>query len=247
MGYSGTQDIIFTLGGTNSRFSVGTTGTHALAGTMIDFFIQKADNLINFRTEGIYGTSHFGTSSSGTRGLPAIIKDISTDLASYYVIRSLPMDLRNQLVDMAKRLKDDVFNVLDSVADGSEAIPGYAVGDSGIPSASDLFVKVYDESVVMTGTELQGLEHDKVIKGSERVHGTSLDGTTVYTKDTDYKIYYFEDALNGGAVGNIRRIGTTIADGQTVLVDYSYYPDHSLIGRPEDIMGQSDAPELEND
>lgn len=242
--YSATTDIINVLGGTNTRFSVGTGGTNSIRSTIIEYFIGRADNIIDLKTEPIYGTQHFGTSDNGTRGLPQTIRDISADLGAYYTIRGLPVDLRNQLVDLSKKLKEDAYNLLDDLANGKILIPGYSVGDSNIPKTSDYTVTIYDECITLDGTATSALEYQKILKYSERVHGTALDSTTVYTRDVDYKIYYYPE--DGDNAGYLRRYGTTIPDGSDVLVDYTVEKEHDIIGKIDQLYGYTDPPDLSN-
>ena len=240
--YSGTLDVINVLSGTNSRFSVGTAGSCSINSSVIEYFIGRADNIIDLRTEPIYGTQHFGTGAYGTRGLPQTIRDISADLAGYYTIRALPVSLRNELEDLKKTLKEDAYNLLDSLSKGEILIPGYSIGNSNIPKTSDYTFNIYDECVTLTGTQTSALAYQKVLKYSERVHGTALDSTTVYTRDVDYKIYYYPE--DGDNAGYIRRFGTTIPAGSDVLVDYVVEKEHDIIGKIDQTYGYTEPPDI---
>lgn len=243
--YTGTENVVFLLGGTNTRFSIGTAGSCSLVGTLIDHAIWKADILIDVKTTPLYGTQHFGTNANGTRGLPDLIKSVSEDLAAYYTIRGMPKNLRSELMDLGESLYKSGMNLLDSIADGSIQISDYQLGDTGQPQTTDLFVDIIGEVITMDGTDTIDLDNQKVKKFSERVTGTAIDGTFLYIRDTDYKIYYWDDKASGTWAGYIRRMGGgSITDGQDVKIDYTYWKDHPLYEQGKRIYGQGDAKEL---
>ena len=76
---------------------------------------------------------------------------------------------------------------------------------------------VYDDPVILTGTDDQHLKHTGVVSGSEVVTNTA--GTVTYTKDVDYTIEY-----DTGVIARIEE--GAISDGQEVLVDYDFYINH---------------------
>ena len=244
MAYSGTQNIIDILGGAN-KISVGTSGTADISAATIELFISKADAYIDYKLMPIYGTNGFGTSSLGTRGVPSIVKSISEDIAAYYVISSLSTPLKIEENDFAKQLWDRANGILGTLATGNITLPGYSVDENNLPASNIMTFDVFDEIVTMTGTDVIDLSYAKVVAGSERVHGTTIDGTRVYTKGEAYQIYYWNDKTSGLNYGKIRRLATggatgTITDGQDISIDYKVWnanvfssPDKEVWGDPQ--------------
>jgi len=236
--YSGTQDVINVLGGTKS-LSVG-NGTHIIAGATIEYFINKADVLIDSEVSGIYGSYCFGTTAYGTKGVPGLITSISADLAGWYVADSITTPNKSTYYEYGVRLHDRAMELLGQVKDGSLILTGYTKEEIGIPLSTD-YTFDYNETVTLTGTTLVKLAYDKIVGFSDVVSGTLIDDTTVYVRDVDYKVYYFDDPATKTNMGNIRRIGTTITDGQDVAIRYKVISD-PVFGRNDSrVWGQVDA------
>ena len=237
--YSGTQDILNILGGTRI-ISVGTAITAITTTETIEYFIQKADALIDAKVANLYGTSAFGTSSGGTHGVPEIIKSISADLASWYLVDAISMPNKNSYYEYGSRLFSRASDLLSQVSNGELLLNGYSKQEASMPVASDYtFDQI--EYITLSGTNLVKLAWDKVIQYSEVVSGTAIDGTTNYTRDVDYKMYYYDDVVNQNIAGNIRRIGTTIADGQDVKIRYKVIKDPVFGIRDSRVWGQIDS------
>ena len=105
MKYCGTLDVVRVLGGTR-RFSVGTHGTNMTDNPIIEDMIAKASAVIDYELSPIYGTQGFGTSASGTRGLPDIIKSITEDFAGYYLVSAMGVPVKTDLGNYGKELKE---------------------------------------------------------------------------------------------------------------------------------------------
>lgn len=238
--YSGTTNIIDILGGTK-RITVG-SGTNMITTNTIEYMIQKADALIDGYLNNIYGTTGFGTSSSGTRGLPALIKSVSEDLASAYTIDSITVPVENSLVDYGTRLQSRAMSTLEKILSGEIILTGYAPGETAIPQGGDYDFTVYDEVKTMSGTSLINMAWQKIVPYSEKVMGTALDGTLTYTRNVDYKMYYWDDTDSGLNYGKIRRLSTgSITAGQDVKVTYNVYKDSVFGIRDARAMGQEDS------
>lgn len=238
--YSGTNDVINIFGGTK-RITVG-AGTFMVTTALIENMINKADALIDGYLNNIYGTQGFGTSVNGTRGVPALIKSVSEDLAAAYTIDAVTMPIENTLVDYGTRLQVRAMTTLQQILAGEIILTGYSAEETAIPAGSDFDFVVYDELVTLSGTELTNLVWQKVVPYSEDVKINVLDGTTTYTRDTDYKMYYFNDRTSGTNFGKIRRLSTgSITDGQQVRVTYNVYKDPVFGIRDARMMGQSDS------
>ena len=101
---------------------------------------------------------------------------------------------------------------------------------------------MYDEVVTLSGTALTDLAWRKVVPYSEDVKINVLDGTTTYTRDTYYKMYYFNDRTSGTNFGKIRRLASgSITDGQQVKVTYNVYKEHVFGIVDRQAMGQEDS------
>jgi hypothetical protein len=240
MSYSGTSDVINIFGGTK-RITVG-SGTNMVTTALIESNITKADALIDGYLNNIYGTSGFGTSVNGTRGVPALIKSISEDISASYTIDSVTVPIENTLVDYGTRLMVRAMSTLEKILAGEIILTGYTPEETAIPQGSDYDFTVYDELVTLSGTALTNLVWQKVVPYSEDVMENVLDGTTVYTRDTDYKMYYFNDRTSGTNFGKIRRLPSgSITDGQQVKVTYNVYKEHVFGIRDARAMGQEDS------
>lgn len=240
MAYSGTQNIIDILGGTK-RISVG-SGTNMILASTIEYMITKADSLIDGYLNNIYGTNGFGTSANGTRGVPALIKSVSEDLGGAYTIDSITVPIDNSLVSYGTRLQTRAMSVLEKILSGELMLTGYAPEQTGVPQGSDFDFPVYDELITLTGTNMIEMTWQKVLPYSEKVMGTALDGTRVYLRDTDYKMYFWNDVESGENYGNIRRISTgSITAGQDVKVSYRVYKDPVFGIRDARVSGETDS------
>ena len=241
MSYSGTSDVINSIGGTKN-INVGTAGTCDINTAYIETMITKADVLIDVHTDRIYGTNHFGTNQYGTRGVPSVIKSISEDLAGYYVLDSLSSDVQNKVSTFGSRLKDRAMELLNQIAIGDIILTGYTPETTILPIASDFSFDVFDEIVTLSGTALTNLKWQKIIAYSEKVMGTALDGTLTYTRDIDYKFYYWDDRTSGENYGKIRRLSTgSVVSGQDVKVSYKVYKDNNFGLRDARAWGQADS------
>jgi hypothetical protein len=90
-----------------------------------------------------------------------------------------------------------------------------AVGDRVEQQASTDRVQLFDESVVLAGTNTVALHRPFVIDGSVVVRNAQK--TQVYLLDTDYRL------VTVGSTTSVQRlIGGAISDGETVLVDYEF-------------------------
>jgi hypothetical protein len=240
MSYVGTNDVINIFGGTK-RITVG-SGTNMVTTALIESNILKADALIDGYLNNIYGTSGFGTSASGTRGVPALIKSISEDISAAYTIDSVTLPIENSLVDYGTRLMVRAMSTLEKILAGEIILTGYSAEETAIPQGGDYDFTVYDELVSLSGTELVNLSWRKVVPYSEDVKENVLDGTTVYTRDTDYKMYYFNDRTSGTNFGKIRRLATgSITNNQQVKVTYNVYKEHVFGIVDRQAMGQADS------
>lgn len=227
MAYSSVADIIRVLGGTK-RVDFSLSGTSAGIGTSdIGTFISYVDAEIDWKLAHLYGTRGFGTSSNGTRGLPTLITRISAYLTASDVVDTLYVSVEPDQYTWGERLREKANKLLDELASGNKIIAGFVETDFGIPRSNQLFRDVYDDAIKLSGTTLTELSFAKVVKFSERVTGTAIDGTTVYARGVDYNVYYYGDRDSGTMFGNIRRLSAgAIADGQDVSVDYKIYNDH---------------------
>lgn len=241
MSYSGTLDVLNILGGTG-KVSVGTSGTCITSTNIIENFITKADVLIDSKLYQMYGTQGFGTSASGTRGLPALVKSISEDIASYYLVESFSSPARGQFAEYGQRLHDRAMGLLDQIMAGEVILAGYSPDTIAMPTSSDLSFDVNEEVVTLSGTSLTNLAWKKVIAHSEVVMNNTLDGTVVYTRDTDYKMYYYDNGVNDSTTGMIRRLATgSLTDGQSVKVTYKVWKDANFGIRDARVYGQTDS------
>ncbi len=239
--YSVQQDVETVLGGT-SKITVGTNGTNMTNETIIGSFILKADVFIDAKLNQLYGTQGFGTSVNGTRGVPAIVKSISEDLAASYVIDSLIIPNKTTWSDYGKVLKDRAEDLLKQIATGELVLVGYTPEETAMPQASDFSFDSTDEVVSMSGTTLIQLNWQKVMAFSEVVTGTTLDGTRVYTRGSDYNIYYYDDPASGTNAGHIRRLDTgSIGDGQDIKIRYKVFKDANFGVRDKRLWGQVDS------
>jgi hypothetical protein len=235
--YSGTQDCINVLGGTKS-ISVG-SGTCITTTTVIEYFINKADVLIDSNVSNLYGSYAFGTSAYGTKGVPGLITSISADLSAWYLTDSITTPNKSTYFEYGVRLHDRAMELLNQISDGSLVLTGYTKQEGGLPVASDY---TFDNSEVITlsGTNLTDLQYEKVIEFSEVVTGTSLDDTTAYVRDVDYKMYYYDNPATLDNAGQIRAIGTNLID-MPVKIRYKVIHD-PVFGRNDcRVWGQVDA------
>ena len=217
--YSGTQDVIDSIGGTKN-YSIGTAGSCDMDFNYLNRMIQRADDIIDSSLSDIYGSYAFGTSAYGTYAVPNMIKGISGDLAGWLVIDNLAREISASEAAKGKRLYDRAMGFLEKISKQEMNIPGWEQSNAYIPKSSTLLFNV-EETIQLNGTLLTKLAWEKVMYQSGIVMNTTLDGTITYTADVDYKIYYYDERITGGTnAGYIRRLGTTITDGQFVRVLY---------------------------
>jgi hypothetical protein len=93
---------------------------------------------------------------------------------------------------------------------------GFNVTQARTDQQSDTdFVQVFDEALVLVGTNPVALSREFVVGGSVVVRNVS--NTQTYIENIDYRLVVV------GSVTSIQRLlGSNIQDGQTVLVDYEY-------------------------
>jgi len=88
-------------------------GTNVINGTAVNRHIVRADNIINTKLNKRY-TVPFGTGTS----TPPIIKTISTDIAAFFVMRSLFTKDNVNINDWVDDLKKTAEDMLDAIAAG---------------------------------------------------------------------------------------------------------------------------------
>src|SRR3990167_7900588 len=173
MSYTTPNDVIRIIGGTR-RVDFGTSATSSGLGTAdIGTFVLEADALIDFELAHIYGTAGFGTSTYGTRGLPTIIKRISTFLAASDTVTALFTSTQPEQYTWGDRLRKIGDDLLKELSSGQKILAGFVINDFGIPRSNQLYRDVYDNIITMGGTNLIELAFAKVVKFSERVTGTA--------------------------------------------------------------------------
>jgi hypothetical protein len=93
---------------------------------------------------------------------------------------------------------------------------GFNVTQARTDQQSDTeFVQVFDEALVLVGTNLVALSREFVVADSIVVRNVS--NTQIFVENIDYRLVVV------GSVTSIQRLlGSNIEDGQTVLVDYEY-------------------------
>jgi hypothetical protein len=211
------------------RFSFGTNGNNIMTVNQGTKMIQRAQELIDFKLQPIYGTFSplFGTNGMGTLEVPPIIQQICGYMTAGLCIYNSSLHTIESNRIWGTDLYMHGWSLLESLINGeAEAVP-FAGTLSGAqsPKSGNEFTKVKGEVVIMSGTSLLPLNYEALVYGSEKVYSTS-DGTSpqVYRKGADYDVFYFGEDLTGTNGGRIRRISNgSISDGQNVRIDYSFY------------------------
>ena len=98
---------------------------------------------------------------------------------------------------------------------GSLGFSGSLRADRVDQASSAASIAVFDETVVLNGTSPVDLANEFVVVGTVIVSNAAR--TQVFVEEFDYRL------ITIGSVTSVQRlIGGNIADGQTVLIDYSY-------------------------
>jgi len=84
--------------------------------TVVQYFIDRADNYIDSRLAKRY-TVPFTQSTT-----PPIITDISTNIATYGVLKRLKIETHNTEEDYARTFYNDGMSILKSIGDGKTSI-----------------------------------------------------------------------------------------------------------------------------
>lgn len=241
--YAGTGDLALAIGGTRSRLSIGTSGTDAIHPLAAGSLIVWASDLVDTYIAPIVGTSGYGTNSAGTKGIPSIITQITARLAAANIIDSLmTSDAPNESA-WSDALRKRAMELLEKIVDGTLPIPGGTTGESALPRASNQTFRVRGEKMTITGTDWNYLQFQKALPNSELVYATTLVSGTTYVRTSDYVFVGFDQGTTGDIRGAIRRVGTNIASGQDIFLDYEVWAD-DIFTNPTDMKTSQDVGRL---
>lgn len=233
--YCGTNDVILAFGGTNDRLSMGTDGTSAIHPLTVGSLIIWASDQIDMYLSPLVGTSGFGTNSGGTKAVPPMIAQITAKLAAAEVMDTLLTGRGPDTSAWSKTLRDRAEAMLEKMRDGEMPIPGIVTGGAGLPKSTSMTFRIRGELITFSGTDIQTLQFQKAIPGSEVVYSTHITGGTVFTRNTDYVLYGYDVGTTAQVSGGIRPANPPAAIGTnyTVCIDYEAWTDH-IFGNPAD-------------